>query len=549
MKRVKKILRPGRTVTGPLLAAAILAALAAALLQPALALPDDIYITIPPGGGDSVVLVLPDDSGWAGRGEVEYNVTMEPGPARTWSDFSEQIVSTDENNTVLLPVNFRKSSNASCGERFTLAITSSAGTRREIRGGACESAHAGVSTAPAAPGQGVASALNQNFGMLDVAFSRQGYAAEPGAQLNITALASSHQGNASLRVVLSAGPISISPAFQDIGLGPSGGQAEARFLVQAPDAPGTYDLALTASLQGCALDSCSITRHADLVVGGSQPDEGGVSVLLFPGSISVSRGMPASFRLSVRSNDIERQFNISIAAPFGVESSLAEAGFSVPAGGERWIDFNITASGPLDSYRFTAYARYGDDYSNVKQATGYINIDGMEAGAERALEFVENTGNADAMAEGSRLFDSFLDNPTPANYAGLQDELARLEAAARQSQQNQTPQPDAGQSGPSYNQPDQGTGGTGIDILGRDIWILAVIAAAGLALSLFFYKKGMRRGHRGSPLEQEFEYNENPTTSRSNQQRNRNTSHHSLAFWRQWPELFVELAFYVLSTA
>ncbi|MBM3304233.1 MAG: hypothetical protein FJY76_03980, partial [Candidatus Aenigmarchaeota archaeon] len=388
----------------------VLLLLAAALPQTALALPDSIYVTVPNGTARCMTLVLPDDSGWMGRGDVEYSVSMVPESSRTWSDFSLQTTRRiNENNSWQLPVCFTRRSNASCGERFTLTINSSVGTTRMITGGACESAFAGVSTAPAAAGQSVGSALNSNFGLFDLAFAEQGYHVQPGGIANVTALLSSYQSGASLHITLTSGTgISVSPAAHDVDFGSLGGQRQVAFQVQAPSTSGIYDLALAGSVAGCSTSACTITKHASLSVGGTLPARGGFSSQLFPASINTEQGKPVVFRLTIYNNEGARSFNISMLKPYGLETDFTETSLAVGAGAQNSIDFNITPTGMESSYEFSMHVRSGDV---TKLATGYLNVNGMAAGAARGLEQARATGNQSAMAQATQAYNQFQSNP------------------------------------------------------------------------------------------------------------------------------------------
>ena len=181
-----------------ILSSAMLLLWASSLAVPVFAVPDSIFLTVPPGvpGGATqqscITLVLPDDSGWIGKGEFAYTLTMTPGSVLAWSDFSQQTTrKISENNTALIPICFYKRTNNTCGEQFTLTIDSTKGTRRAIVGGACESGYGGASTAPPADNRSVGDNLNQNYGAFDVAFSKNAYTAQPGQNVSVTAIVGS----------------------------------------------------------------------------------------------------------------------------------------------------------------------------------------------------------------------------------------------------------------------------------------------------------------------------------------------------------------------
>jgi len=496
---------------------AVVMLLSVVITMPALGLPDSIYVTVQNGTERCMTLVLPDDSGWMGRGDVEYAIAMSPAKELTWSDFSYQKTrKVNENNSWQLPICFTRKSNASCGERFTLTISApSVGVLRTISGGVCESSFAGVSTAPAAAGQSVGSALNQNFGLFDMAFSGQIYYVQPNGIVNITVLASSYQSSAALHATLTAGSMSVSPAANDVDFGTSGGQRQLLFQVQAPATAGTHDLALTGSLSGCSTAACSMTRHASLVVGSTPPARGGFSAQLFPTAINTEKGRPVVFRLIVYNNEAARSFNISMLKPYGIETDFIETSLTVGGGAQQSIDFNITPTGTESSYEFDMYVKSGE---NTKMAAGYVNVNGMAAGAQRALDMVQATGNLTAMAQARQAYNQFQSDPSLNSYGTLQDELDRIQKQASQgassSFQNQSSNMTTPPVTPLQNYtpaPTSSSQGSGLDIFGKDMWILVVVVGALFAASIVIYtRKGKKSTGKG--LRQEFEYREGQTT-------------------------------------
>ncbi len=464
--------------------------LAFAIPSTVFALSDNLYLTVPPGGDRFIVLQLPDDSGWQGRGEVEYTVTMAPSPQQTWSDFSEQIVRTDENNTVQIPIYFSKKTNSSCGAPFTLTVSApSVGAMRVINGGACESAFAVVSTGSALPNQSVGSAINQDFGLLDLAFAEQGYYVQPGGIANITVLAASNQGGAAISVKLAAGSLGISPSAHEVSLGAEGGQVQLQFEVHATNASGTYDLVLEGVMEGCSAQACSTTKRAKLVVGDAPPAKGGFSAQLFPTAMNTEQGSPVVFRLTIYNNEAGRSFDVSMPQVYGIETDFREATIAVGGGSQQSVEFNVTPTGALSSYEFSINVKSEE---NSKIVTGYVNVNGMDAGAQRGLEMVQATGNQSAMAQASQAYGSFHSDPSLDGYGSLQDELDRLarQPASAQNASNGTVQPATQPQNYTY----PAANNQGLDLLGKDIWILVVIVGVVFAASILFYTGGRNKG-------------------------------------------------------
>ena len=487
----------------------------ASLPSLALALPDNIYMTVPNGSQRYIMLQLPDDSGWPGRGEVEYTVTMSPEPLRSWSDFSQQIVRTDENNTVQIPIYFSRKGNSSCSQPFTLTISApSVGVNRIISGGACESSIAGVSTAQSARGQSVSSALNQNFGAFDMAFAEQGYFVQPGGIANITVLVSSYQAGANLHVTLAAGSslaadaavsLGVSPASQDASFG-SGGQRQLGFQVQAPNTTGSYVLLLNGSITGCTAQVCTVRRSSTLTIG-SAPAMGGFTAQLFPTAINTQQGASVTYRLTIYNNDATKSFNVSMLRPYGIETDFAETAVSVGSGAQQSIDFRVTPTGTDSSYELDMYI--SSEGATPKLVTGYLNVNGMAAGAQRGLEAVQATGNRSAINQANQAYSQFNANPSLNGYGTLQNELNSLasQAAAQSFNGTNTNATKPVIPAQNYTQPTQPAPGAGLDIFGKDLWILVIVVGIGFAASVVFYmKKGKSKAGKG--LKQEFTFRE-----------------------------------------
>jgi hypothetical protein len=262
-------------------------------------LTDGMYFAMANDTIKCIDVILPGDSGFAGIGEYEYTLTC----SSNWSDLTEQVVRTDENNTVRIPVCFSGfgKHDGECSPPFTIGISSFVlGIEEEWKGGVCISRYPDVDVSDAEPEDegDVRDILNDNFDLFDAGFSAERMYSEPGEPVVYTLLIESY---ASLTIDLSAeSGIDISPGSETVQTSPENPRQRVHFTVSSPEQMGEYTFVVEARARNCNEGSfCTKTARGTLAVTADAP-ESGFSAYLFPRSINVKNLDTVLYTLTVQ---------------------------------------------------------------------------------------------------------------------------------------------------------------------------------------------------------------------------------------------------------
>ena len=283
--------------------------------RPALAeysLSDNLYLSLPNGTIGCVDIFLPDDIGVILPEKIDYTVKMEPSPLFTWGDVSEEMHTTDANNTVKTRVCFSTFNReiGECGAPFTLTISAKDRPdlpERTVRGGVCVSRYADLDTSPAARGQNVSDVLNTRKDIFDMGLDRAVRYAEPGSTADYTLKLQSYA--AQTFAVTIAGNVTASPAGTSLSTSPSAALREFNFSVTAPGKDGDYVFTVKAGPRGCSGLYCEKVISGKLLVRKTIPKEAGWTVSAFPENINLKELRPIDIEVTVRNNGPRAMFH------------------------------------------------------------------------------------------------------------------------------------------------------------------------------------------------------------------------------------------------
>src|SRR4030042_1490260 len=254
----------------------ILAFLLLAGWSHALRLTDGLYFTVAPNSTAEVYFILPDDLG-AGQRKGDYYITTDSH----WStDLTEQIITTEENNTVITPIRFfsldKKEGDCS---NYTVRISApSLSLSRTWRGGVCLSKYMDVDIAK--PGKDPGTVLNSNADIFSLGFATYSKTAKPG-DISIELLLQS-QASLTIDVNVDSG-IPFEQKVFVVQTSPTS-QYKTLLLNASNILSGTYDVKATGKARSCSLDSC--TRQAPMRLVVSDSVQEGFSVSPFPGNLA-----------------------------------------------------------------------------------------------------------------------------------------------------------------------------------------------------------------------------------------------------------------------
>ena len=461
-----------------------------------------LFISIPNGTVTCADVVLPDDMGYFGRGQVEFMITMEPGVRDSWSDLSFHGVSTDENNSAVIPICFSSIGRpiGNCSKPFTITISSAElGTTKSWQGGACVSTFADMDTSvPASSGTGnggsstddVASGLSNTdvFYMSFLAPKQYATSSETSA---FTLMVQSY---ATMDIDLSVTPgpgMSINPPSTSVSTGPDDNYHEVEFNVSPISTGGRYIFSVTGTARNCGSGSlCSRTSSAEVDVSDIPSDLDGFSVSLFPENLNVRDLSPVTYRLTVTNMGESDEFELSGFVPDGASTDFSPSTITVPGGGSRTTTFTITPSEVSSFYELRFQAKSSD--GDTKPTTAYLSTNEQLTDALRNMDAIAANGDSSITSASQSSVDGWYNTYSESaygeglnEYSDLQNQLSAARAAG--STVIPDPLPVNTTNGTIPNPPP--VTDDGLDLFGKDLWmvllILVIISGSAFAYTRF----------------------------------------------------------------
>jgi hypothetical protein len=484
------------------------------MLAQALPTSGSLYISIPNASWKCANLVLPDDGGYFGPGAVDYIITMvPPDPEKNWGGITEQIVTTDYNNTVVVPLCFSSINQplGNCSRPFVIRLSApSIGLDKTWDAGMCASLYADFDTAGPSTGttSGSVTPADPMTGLDDadvfsVGFSVAKQYIKPGETANFTLWV---QSQAELELdftVQGQGGIAVSPSTASLATGPDDSFHELGFLAGPMNDEKTYSFTVTAKASDCGSGSmCTRQATAELVVGQQPPAIDGFLVSVFPENINVKDIRNVIYRIVVNNfGDHDDEFSFDASLPDGVSSTFAPTTLTVPAGEYKTMTFTVTPEEQSQSYEldFTVTSSSGV----TKPITSYLSTNEQLTDARRSLEAIEQLGNSDAYGQAvddvGQWYRSYQGSGYGEDLQSYSDLQSGLQTA-RESDPNFGGTDNGGDNGGdtgsglddnvSGDYPGPAT--PGLELFGKDIWIILVavlVVLGGMMAFLRFRKK------------------------------------------------------------
>lgn len=304
-------------------------------------LTDNLYFAMQNDTIECIDIILPDDSNFMGLGEWEYKIVC----TSNWSDLTEQIVRTDENNTVKIPICFSGfgRSIGECSPPFTISIQSSLlGIENNRTGGVCISMYPDVDITDeeAEDEDDVRDILNGEFDLFDVGLSPERLHSEPGQSLTYNLLVQS-QAEITIDLDIVSSDLSISPRSRTVTTSESDPYHTIYLSLDAPGQNGEYEFEVEANVRNCEGMYCSKTAKGILVVNDTLPETGFV-VYIFPSGINVKELNPVHYMLTIQNYGKDRIFSASIKIDPDTTNDFPSDDIFVVADTHKAIDFTIT---------------------------------------------------------------------------------------------------------------------------------------------------------------------------------------------------------------
>ncbi|RLI97594.1 MAG: hypothetical protein DRO99_02835, partial [Candidatus Aenigmatarchaeota archaeon] len=269
-----------------------------------LALPSSgaLYMSIPNSSIRCANIVLPDDADYFGRGTVDYVIEMTPDPQETWSDLSYQRVTTDENNTAVIPVCFSSIGKrlGNCSKPFTIRITAPAiGLDKTWEGGVCASSVPDTDTGTVPGGVDTPMEGLDDVDLFSVGLLERKKYNTKGAETAFTLQVESY-AESTLDISATSDSLSITPSSTQVTTGPDDSYHEIEFTTAPMNTEGTYGFTITATARDCGSSAmCSKGVNGYLVISDQVPDLEGFLVSVFPENINVKNLNPVKYRITI----------------------------------------------------------------------------------------------------------------------------------------------------------------------------------------------------------------------------------------------------------
>jgi hypothetical protein len=454
----------------------------------ALRLTDGLYFTVAPNSTQEVYFIVPDDVG-AGPGKADYFITTSTG----WPvDLTRQTVTTEENNTAIIPIRFLSSGKkeGDCSN-YTISI-SAPGLKlsKSWKGGVCLSSYMDVDISD--KGGDAKTTLNQNADLFSAGFRTYTKSAKPGEYVPIEIVVQS-QASLTIDVTLDSRALLDQSSFE-VQTGQGSGQKSLVVNASAPGS-GSYDITLTAKARGCSLDSCTRQGSMRLLVSASEP-QAGFAVFLFPENMDIKSLEPVQYAFTLQNSyKEEANFIVDVQTPPELESSLVLGNYTVPGLSERTVNFTVVPRNQTGFYEIRVRASLNDV---EKIASAYLSTNEMVSdvyrSADEAWVVANSSVRAEIDSEVKSWYSSYSKDEYGTNTAGYASLQGALEEAREQGQEQ------AGQAKPPapVYVPEDAEEEAQPNPLS---WVLIPVLLGGIAFAIIMLFRRKQRTEDGEVLE------------------------------------------------
>ncbi len=393
---------------------------------------ESLYISLPPEQVQCVQFQLPDDSGVFTSGLFDYELRS----TAEWGDLTEQTVTTDENNTVRVPMCFSSfgRSEGECSRTYSVSIASpDLDVSRSFGGGVCVSSIPDIDFVPASqdPPENPMDALNDNADIFSIGFLQEVVYTDSG-EATLALLAESYAS-----VTLDIFAEGLDPENMAVELSPKNPKQSIEFTKQ-----GTGSVVVKARIRGCSGSHCYGEASAE-VREKAGTELVGFSLSLLPRSLNVKRLDPVKYELVITNYGQEAEFKVELALPEGMESPFSSQSLSID--GSESIRFEVTPQKESAQYQLLAKVT---SLGNSKQATAYLSTNELLTDALREAEEVKRQ-NPDASGEVDEQLDSWYESYKSKAYGEELEEYEGFKSALesmkpptdQENQTRQTPAP------------------------------------------------------------------------------------------------------------
>ncbi len=431
-----------------------------------------LYLSLKNDTTKCVDIVLPDDLGVleAGiRGTKEYMLSTTAGD---WADLTLQIVRTDENNTVLIPICFSTIGKVQgeCSEDFSINIASAEINKSKTwQGGVCVSRFEDIDTGAKPPSQTVQEALNEKKDFFAITFKKDTIYAKPGERVQFTLLFNSYADiETDIRIDSFA---QLEPRFVTLKTDRSNPRREIN-ITAAGMGMNEYVLDVTAKIKYCLGSYCEKKTSGKLITAESVPETSGFTVRLFPENINIKYLDPVLYELVIKNADKTADYGAALSVPAGMETDFKPKTISLKPDEEISLFFTVMPKEVSRVYEIKATVKSGNA---TKQAVSYLSTNEVLTDAMR--EFETTVFNDSGKANAELALNRFMDEYKKSGYGNDIGSYTAYRATVNASRAAVVPAKPPNQTG-AYQPVRQ------VDIT---FFIVVAVIAAGAVFAVYFF--------------------------------------------------------------
>jgi len=344
---------------------------------------DYLYLSLQNNSFYCVDIIIPDDLGVIEEGITGVHEYIVYCTAGEWADLTEQIVRTDENNTVVIPICFNTwgRQKGECLENFSMEVYAPLINKSRIwKGGICVSDFRDIENQEKTEGMSTQDFLNQQKDVFDMEFKKNIVYASPGNTTTFTLMVESY-ANITLDIHLDSSA-AITPNFITLRFNETEHKKEINITAYASQT-GTYIINANARIKNCEGIYCEKSTNTRLVITDNIPEHSGFTISLFPENINIKELGPVEYQIYIETGKMPYTIETSLRIPEDMTTDFEEETITIPANGVYYKWFTVTPKNISKLYEIKVIAKSGN---TTKEAISYLSTNEILTDAFRMFE-------------------------------------------------------------------------------------------------------------------------------------------------------------------
>ncbi len=368
----------------------ILAIMAVTLLVAADAAMAASYYSFPPGKEVCTSIQFGNDGGG------EYTLMAnDPGyPDEPWIDNHYTSFVSGPNNIISVPLCF-SSIGRSLSETTNIQVIVETPTGNVTHSyGICVDSFWDTDVISGEATGNACDIMGAHTDLFSAAFLQPTQYASPGASVEYSLILDSDTPM-TISISKGAGTVQLSSSAGSVDI--DGSEETVKISMTAPQAEGTYDFSVVASVNGCSADDCVRTIEGTLVVADpTNTPQAGFYATLSPETKSILDQGITSFTVSVRNFGNGQTITVLVSADEGIETDFSGYTSFIETGETKNIKFNVRPiTDEKKTYEIKATVKGADQTQRTTSAwltVDELTGDASKLGAEDLMDDINNDG-------------------------------------------------------------------------------------------------------------------------------------------------------------